>query len=226
MNQFIDAWDASYRRFENTLFYPSEGVVAFVNKNIRRRIGHNAFDKAFPVPPVVLDFGSGAGRHIRFLCDNGFFPIGVELSQEACSQARAMLEAAGVSGFEIHNGDGLHLPLGDDFVDYAISVATFDSMPRSEAAVNAAEVYRTLKPGGLFYVDLISDTSARSGTLLGKGEFLVDEPHENGTVQLFYGKQDIDDVFSAFTPRSRRLHQVLDDCGKVISARWMCVFQK
>lgn len=226
MSHFVDAWNASYVRRENTLFYPSEAVVAFVNKNIRRRIGHDRFDREFASPPVVLDLGSGAGRHLRFLCENGYRPIGIELSSEACKQARALLSHSGLSDFEIHESDGGRIPIADASVDYAISVATFDSMTRLDAASSAAEVYRTLKDGGLFYVDLISDTSARSGQELAKGEFLIDESHEHGTVQLFYNKDDIDSVFAAFKLRSRRLHQVLDDHGSVISARWECVFAK
>ncbi|MCK1733491.1 class I SAM-dependent methyltransferase [Bradyrhizobium sp. 138] len=226
MSHFVDAWNASYVRLENTLFYPSEGVVAFVNRNIRRRIGFDRFDREFASPPVVLDLGSGAGRHLRFLCENGYHPIGVELSSEACKQARALMSRSGLSDFEIHESDGGRVPLADASVDYAISAATFDSMTRLDAASSAAEVYRTLKPGGLFYVDLISDTSARSGQELAKGEFLIDEVHENGTVQLFYNKDNIDSVFAAFKLRSRRLHQVIDDRGNVISARWECVFEK
>ena len=226
MSHFVDAWNASYARLENTLFYPSEGVVAFVNRNIRRRIGFDRFDREFASPPVVLDLGSGAGRHLRFLCENGYHPVGVELSSEACKQARSLMSRSGLSDFEIHESDGGRVPLADASVDYAISAATFDSMTRLDAASSAAEVYRALKPGGLFYVDLISDTSARSGQELAKGEFLIDEAHENGTVQLFYSKDDIDSVFAAFKLRSRRLHQVIDDRDKVISARWECVFEK
>jgi SAM-dependent methyltransferase len=226
MSHFVDAWNASYVRLENTLFYPSEGVVAFVNKNIRRRIGHDRFDREFASPPVVLDLGSGAGRHLRFLCENGYHPIGIEISSEACKQARALLSHSGLSDFEIYESDGGRLPIADASVDYAISAATFDSMTRLDAASSAAEVYRTLRDGGLFYVDLISDTSVRSGRELAKGEFLIDEAHENGTVQLFYSKDDIDSVFAAFKLRSRRLHQVIDDHGGVISARWECVFGK
>ncbi len=226
MGHFVDAWNASYLRLENTLFYPSEGVVAFVNKNIRRRIGHDRFDREFASPPVVLDLGSGAGRHLRFLCENGYHPIGIEISSEACKQARALLNHSGLSDFEIHQSDGGRVPVADASVDYAISVATFDSMTRLDATSSAAEVHRTLKAGGLFYVDLISDTSARSGRKLAKGEFLIDEAHENGTVQLFYDKDDIDSVFAAFKLRSRRLRQVIDDDGRVIAARWECVFEK
>lgn len=223
--QLVDAWDASYKRHENTLFYPSEGVVAFVNKNIRRRIGAAKFSREFESPPYVLDLGSGAGRHLRFLCENGLYPIGVELSSEACLQARAVLDDAGFSGYEIHNCDGGQIPIGDSSVEYAISVATFDSMRRVDAERCASEVRRVLKKGGLFYADLISDTCRRSGMELSDGEYLIDEAHEQGTVQLFFNPTSIREIFGAFKLNSLRLTQVLDESGQTLSARWACVFE-
>lgn len=223
-----NAWNVSYNKLQNTLFYPSEGVVAFVNKNIRRRTGPNEFDRPFAKKPVVVDLGSGAGRHLKFLWENGYYPIGIELSDVACRQAIELMRTSGAdeNDYSIHCCDSSASPVLDSSADYVISTATFDSMTLDQAKGSVAEVARILKSGGLFYVDLISDQSSRFGKRLSEHEFLVDEDHERGTVQLFYTANLIDSVFSAFTVNSMRLAQILDREGKVLSARWSCVMQK
>jgi len=47
-----EAWEESYRRGDNFVFYPHEEVIRFVSKYIRKRVGLNEFvDAAFYMPP-------------------------------------------------------------------------------------------------------------------------------------------------------------------------------
>jgi SAM-dependent methyltransferase len=222
------AWDASYRKFQNTLFYPSEGVVAFVNRNIRRRIGPSEYTKRFDTKPRVLDIGSGAGRHLKYLWENGFYPIGVELSEVACAQAESFMRYAGASAddFEVHCCDSASLPIPVGTLDYAVSTAVFDSMTIDQARATADAVWQRLKPGALLYVDLISDVTQRTGAMLSSREFVIDEEHERGTVQTFFNAELAGSVFRKFTPVSLQLSQVLSEDGHVISGRWMTTWRK
>ena len=221
-------WDESYRRHENALFYPSEEIVRFVNRHIRRRIGPNDYSRPFNARPRFLDVGSGAGRHVFFLWENGFFPIGVELSSAACEQAKEFLSFKGVdvSEYEVINASATSLPIEDESIDYAISAATLDSMSTSDAFETVSEVFRVLKYSALFYVDLISNEFLRNGTFLNSSDQVVDEPHERGTIQSYYNAAKIEELFSAFNIRSimKVVHQESD--GTPQSARWHVVVEK
>lgn len=226
--EFETAWDESYARKENTLFYPSEPVVRFVNKFIRRRVGPSTFSKEFEQPPVVVDIGSGAGRHMLFLIENGFFPIGVELSGVACQQAVALLTSKniGPSSYEIVQSGADNLDLATDSIDFAVSAATFDSMPTATAIAAASEVLRILKPGGLFCVDVIGDEVERDGETVEPQELLVSEVHEFGTIQSHFSATKIDGVFGGFELLESLKIVTSDGAGTVLNARWHLVIRK
>lgn len=226
--EYETPWDQSYARRENTLFYPSEPVIRFVNKFIRRRVGPDEYTRSFDGPPRVLDIGSGAGRHLLFLAENGFHPIGVEFSGVACEQARTLLSANDVPAdrFEILQTSSERVAVPDGTVDYAISTGTFDSMPTATAERSAAEVHRALKGGALFYVDVISTDSVRHGDDLGDDEYVVSEQHEQLTVQSHYDDDKIDRVFAAFETLEQIKIVSSHPDGTIIHARWHLVLRK
>ena len=57
------AWEKSYLRGDNHVFYPHEEVIRFVSKYIRKRVGFNEFlDMASPMlppPPRYLTLVAG-----------------------------------------------------------------------------------------------------------------------------------------------------------------------
>ena len=200
MNDYKSQWDESYHRFENTLFYPSEAVIRFVNKFIRRRIAFNSYSRTFSTPPRVLEIGAGSGRHMVYLAQSGFRPTGIELSSVACEQARALLIDSGVpdDAYDILNASATMVPFDSGTFDYALSVSTLDSMPTATARLVVNEVHRVLKPGALFFADVISDDFLRPGELDRDGDQLVSDMHEYGTIQSYYNEPKVRDVFSAF----------------------------
>lgn len=226
--EYESEWNASYVRKENTLFYPGEPVVRFVNKFIRRRIGPDEFDRAFDTAPRFLDIGSGAGRHLLFLVENGYYPIGVELSEVACAQARDLMTAAGIDSrrYEIIHTTSGKISLPATSIDFAMSAATFDSMPTAVAIETAAQVFRVLKPGGLFYVDAISMDTIRDGNLVSSSDVVVSEAHEYGTVQSHYDPSKLVEVFGDFdvVEQYKTVSTLID--GNAISARWHLVLRK
>ncbi|MFV2034199.1 MAG: class I SAM-dependent methyltransferase [Halocynthiibacter sp.] len=227
-DRFQKDWDDSYGRRENTLFYPQEDVIRFVSKYLRRKVGPDTYDRDFATPPVVLDLGCGAGRHLLYLYENGFSPIGVELSETACAQARALLSARNVpeNAVRIIHGSAADLPLDDGSVDHAISVSAIDSMPTNAAVAAVREVHRVLKPGGLFCVDLIDTEVMRAGSVDQSHDQIVDETHEKGTVQSYYDRAKIARVFQHFHERGayRIKHETRD--GTLYASRWHLVLER
>lgn len=221
-------WDQSYLRYENTLFYPSEEVIRFVNRYIRRRLGPNAFTKAFDERPKVLDIGCGAGRHLAYLWENGFHPIGIELSTVACDQAAALMASKGAppAEYNIINISTDDAIIADNSIDYAVSISAIDSMPTASATEVAAKTLASLKPGALFYVDLISVDRMRDGVDIGDHDQTINEQHEKGTVQSYYDEAKIRRVFLGFEVIRLETITRADHTGLITDKRWHIVLRK
>jgi len=221
-------WDQSYRRHENTLFYPSEEVIRFVNRYIRRRVGPEVFTKEFDQRPKVLDIGCGAGRHLAYLWENGFHPIGIELSSVACDQAVALMDSRGAppEDYDIINISTGDATIADNSIDYAVSVSAIDSMPTANATEVATKTLASLKPGALFYVDLISVDRMRDGIDLGDYDQIINEQHERGTVQSYYDEAKIRRVFAGFEVIRLETITRADHSGCVTDKRWHLVLRK
>ncbi len=227
-DDLAEKWDESYQRFENTLFFPSEGVIRFVNKHIRRRTGIDSYTHAFGAPPEVLEIGSGAGRHLVFLAKAGFRPTGVELSAVACEQARALLayEDVKADACDILNISATDLPFEDDRFPYAVSSATLDSMPTTTARAVIAEVHRAVRPGGLFFVDLIADDALRLGAVDADGDQIVTETHESGTIQSYFNTDKITDLFTGFNIRDIYKMQMTTVDNEIRNSRFYATLEK
>ena len=98
----VEAWDESYARRENHVFYPSDEVVRFVARHLRRR---RSIDEVVDVIPNafhsrVLDVCCGIGRNLVFGSEMGLSMFGMDLSQHAIDHARVWLESKGVDQVE------------------------------------------------------------------------------------------------------------------------------
>jgi SAM-dependent methyltransferase len=109
-------------------------------------------EQAFPTPGRLVDLGCGTGRLAIHFARRGFECVGVDLSDEMLSQARANATAAGVS-VEWRNANLVDLAdLPDAGFDYAACL--FSTLGMVRGAENRAKVlgsaFRVLKPGGRF----------------------------------------------------------------------------
>lgn len=102
----------------------------------------------------VLDVACGTGRHSVLLARRGAFVVGVDKTAAYLAEARK--NARGLSNCLFARGDMRRLPFKGEF-DAAINLWTsfgyFDKPSDDLKALKAVE--RSLKPGGLFLIDLI-----------------------------------------------------------------------
>jgi ubiquinone/menaquinone biosynthesis C-methylase UbiE len=190
----VEAWDESYTRRENHVFSPSEEVVRFVARYLRRRIGLYEIVDVLPgaAGMQVLDLGCGIGRHLIYGQQMGLSMHGVDLSSEAVSVARHWLQGIQVEDVEHRAvvGDVRALPWPDRHFDHALSDGVLDSMSFEIACAGTAELARVLKPAGLFYCSVISgnQTGLEPGF---SGERIVHDQHERDTVQSYFDEGKI-----------------------------------
>lgn len=181
-----EAWEKSYANRDNFIFYPSEEVIRFVSRYIRKRTGLSEFRDVHSLDhaPRLLDLGCGIGSHVLFAHQMGFEVYGVDLSQTALAVATERAAQAGLPPGRLQQADIQHLPWPDSFFDYVISRAVLDSMHFEIARVAVSEVARLLSAHGLFYCDLISADDRHPSDF--SGEEILTETVERGTVQSYF----------------------------------------
>lgn len=202
-----DAWDRSYGKGDNYLFYPHEEVIRFMARHVRKRTGFAGFvDRhALGRTPRVLDLGCGIGRHVRFADDLGLEAYGIDLSETALAEARRVCAAEGRTHLSdrFHLGSITAMPYAAGSIDFIVSHGVLDSLPFALAKQAMAECRRVINPAGRFYFDVISgdDSDHHPGFA---GEEIVRTAHEHDTVQSYFNFARLEELLGA--------HFAFDEC--------------
>lgn len=138
----------------------------------------------------VLDAGCGSGRNSEYLMRCGAEVFGVDAEQTAIDRVRATAAAAApdlpAANFGVARLDAL--PFADDHFDAVICCAVLHfAKDGPEFEKSLAELWRVLKPGGVFFARLASSIGVESRVRQvrdrwyrlpdGSDRFLVDEPY-------------------------------------------------
>ncbi|MGI8917603.1 MAG: class I SAM-dependent methyltransferase [Pyrinomonadaceae bacterium] len=136
----------------------------------------------------VLDAGCGAGRNLVYFLSTGYEVFGVDESPEAITQVRKLASALApqlpAENFTVGSVERLSADFADFDVVLSSAVLHF---ARDEAQWQAMvnEMWRVLKPGGIFFARLASTIGMENRVKLidgrryrlpdGSNRFLVDE---------------------------------------------------
>ncbi len=94
----------------------------------------------------LLDIGTGTGRMIEILAPRVEHVVGIDLSREMLTVARANLERSGLRNCSLRQGDMYQLPLPGESFDAVVIHQVLHYADRPGDAV--AEAARVLRPGG------------------------------------------------------------------------------
>jgi SAM-dependent methyltransferase len=111
-----------------------------VSQNIQTLLGHIKGRSPF----TILDFGCGPGRDLKAFAALGHLAIGLDGSSRFTAMARAQ-------GFEVWEQDFLKLNLPDNRVDGVFANASLFHVPSQELPRVLAELFASLKPGGVLF---------------------------------------------------------------------------
>jgi SAM-dependent methyltransferase len=153
-------------------------------------------------PPMrVLDAGCGGGRNLIYFLREGYDVCGVDQSVEAITHVRALASALApqlpASNFRAEPVEAISF--ADASFDFVISSAVLH-FARDEAHWRAmvGEMWRTLKPGGIFFARLASSIGIEAEVRQiegrryhlpdGSDRFLVDEQMLTETTKSLGGE--------------------------------------
>lgn len=122
--------------------YPPECVVRFVARHFYRVPERGKIR--------LLDAGCGPGACTWFMAREGFQISGIDGSPSAIQSTQQRLRSENLRG-DLRVGDFTSLPWPDEFFDGVIDNVSFYANLLADWQRAVDEVYRVLKPGGLFF---------------------------------------------------------------------------
>ncbi|CUU71641.1 methyltransferase domain-containing protein [Campylobacter hyointestinalis] len=173
--------------------YPSDDVVTFVFKNFSRG-------------GTILDLGCGAGRHIKFLAENGYNAYGCDYSQNGIIATKSLLDENSLTA-NLEVASISDLPYSDNFFDGLICYGVLYYNTKETIQKAANEIYRVLKPASKAYVVIrnLDDYRYKDSIKDGKYQVTINESDqsrsafkENGMPMYFFDKDEVKRIFSKF----------------------------
>jgi len=122
----------------------------------------------------VLDCGAGGDQPpLALFAEDGYETIGVDASKAQIARAEAYEKTRDLD-LRIELGDMRHLRFGDGTFPFSYSYNSIFHMHKSDVAAAVNELLRVTQPGGLVFVNFLTNNDFRAGTgkEVGGGEFV------------------------------------------------------
>ena len=182
-------YDVIAESFDSTRKYPWKEVSEFIEK--------------IPSSDLVLDLGSGNGRHTKLLSKQSRGTIGLDISFNILKLS-IQKELDGISrDINLVNSDAVKLPFKDNVFDKLISIAVIHHLETKDNRKNVlSEIFRILKRDGLAQIScwlkshprFLKD-DLRDVVQAGKKDVIVPWTLKNGEkISRYYYLFDIDEI--------------------------------
>lgn len=111
---------------------------------------------------AALDLGCGVGRHALFLAAEGFAVEAIDGSPVGIAEAGKAAAARGLT-LGLREGSADALPFADAAFDYVLSWNVIYHGNQGDTARRLAEIWRVLKPGGLYQGTMLPTRNSNYG---------------------------------------------------------------
>lgn len=204
-----DKWDRFYSLNVGSMWWPDEGVVRFVARYLRKRLGISRYGERRRVRRI-LDAGCGIGRHVGFFAEQGLDACGVDLSPDAVGVAKRWLRRRGLKA-DVGVADLARLPFPDGHFDAVVSFGVLDHIPFPDAKRIVGELSRVLAGGGYLYLALCStrDADCGRGEKTMKNTYVIQEGCEKGMIQHYFSRGELRELFAGFKVFDVELHETV-----------------
>jgi ubiquinone/menaquinone biosynthesis C-methylase UbiE len=147
----VKFWEKAAKENPYTAICTGWDVAKFDNESIE--------DNKFPIPSLltsdrtVLDVACGIGRRAKFISPHIKQYVGVDFSKHMIERAKERYKDHANVSFYVNDGKTLSM-LDDNTFDVALCELAFQHMKKDTTRSYINEVYRVLKPNGIFISDV------------------------------------------------------------------------
>ena len=166
MNKQKDLWEKLAQA--NSRYYINSDKGKGITEEEFRKSGIEAYkkyiqdDELLRSKDSILDLGCGSGRLTEFMAKDFKKVYGSDISPTMISEARTRL--VNVPNVEFLETDGDTIPLSDATCNIVFAYLVFQHIKTREMVEkNFKEIFRILKPGGIFKVLMRSDKQKDMG---------------------------------------------------------------
>jgi len=174
--------------------YPPECVVRFVARNFYRVPQRSTIR--------LLDAGCGPGACTWVIAREGFQVCGIDGSPSAIKRAKERM-ASEAQQADLRIGDYTSLPWPNEYFDGVIDNVSFYANLLSDWQRAVDEVYRVLKPGGLFFTSSFTTMTwgFNTGVEIEPGTFrdIPDGPMHNRGLCHFVDEGQLREILHRFS---------------------------
>jgi ubiquinone/menaquinone biosynthesis C-methylase UbiE len=161
MNKQKELWEKLAR--ENPKYYINSDKGRGITDQEFRESGKDTYKKYLSDDKIIigksksiLDLGCGTGRLTEFMAHDFKKVVGIDISATMIVEGKERLKE--FKNIELLETDGSTIPLPDESIDSVFSYLVFQHIKTREMVEsNFKEIYRILKPEGVFKVLLRSD---------------------------------------------------------------------
>ena len=210
----MPTWNDLFNEQENRWDEPFEDVVSLLDDGVIKKNSR------------VLDLGSGAGRHLKYLQTNGISSAGMDISWNGLTFSQSLLQKHRLPVVLSQADMSDALSYADNSFDCLISIHVIFHNLTAKIRFTLQEIYRVLKPGGIALITLNSIYSYRFGTgvELESGTWVPDIGKDKGIPHHFSSLEDLADLLHQFKVLKVILLERIDEGN--LSSHWVVTAQK
>ncbi|MFD1178853.1 class I SAM-dependent methyltransferase [Paenibacillus puldeungensis] len=183
----MELWKKDRKNFD--LQWPDENVVRYLNKNFKT--GDNK---------VIVDFACGSGRNTIVMAKMGFDIYAVDYNMDCLLLTKEKIDKLQYSKIQYIQNERTDIPLSPESSDCLVAWGALFYVNGKERTELFKEIYRVLKPGGLFLADYRTkeDSHYGRGREIEKDLFVLNDSVGNlkGINYWFCGESEIRELYA------------------------------